>query len=99
MLFSGAELIKTSGNQVERMERMGKRSVEAVKPVENPGQSQSSLDSDSGKNALLRFAKFIKDANSSPPKRLKKGLPAAYVHQAELTQEHPGSGAMLNIYV
>ncbi len=100
MLYSGADLIRTSGHQVERLSQL--RAVDPVKPVDSAAKSESSLDSES-KNALLRFARFVHKEKSpkakkpaSPPTRRSLG---GYLSQIEsLTEESP-RGGNLDVYV
>lgn len=102
MLYSGADLIRTSGQQAERVERI--KAAESVRAMENPGQSQSSLDGET-QGALLRFARFVNDeknqSKKQPPKPSKPappGLPAAYASQIGMGATVDGRGATLDIY-
>jgi len=102
MLYSGAELIRTSGQQIERQERL--KVVEPVKPVESPAQPRSSLDQDT-QNALLRFARFIhkegesKKDKKAPSKSTPKTIPGAYHSQIENRYSSPQTGHSLDVYV
>lgn len=91
--MSGADLIKTSTHIHDRVERL--RLAEPVAAVESPGQSGSALDDDT-QNALMRFARFIKnEGQAQQPKPKKKGLSAAYTRHLEQDEK----GAILNVYV
>jgi hypothetical protein len=103
MLFSGADLIRTSGHNADRAQRLKAVPDPAVKAVESPGESQSSLDEQT-QNALLRFARFVnKEGQKKPtPKSNKKptgSIPKAYISQAQNLNQDERSGGMLNIYI
>lgn len=104
MLYSGAELIKTSGQQAERLQRM--KPLEAVRPVDNPAGTGSSLNHDT-QNALLRFARFVHREGQQgfkrpPPKSNKRPnarIPEGYAVQLEAADPQSRSGGMINVYV
>ena len=102
MLFSGADLIRTSGQQQARAERIIEAS--GVAPV--AGRS-SDLDEEMG-NALQRFARFIhkesaakKDAKKEPrkplPATVKRG-PHLYWEAEERRARLDDFGRLLDIY-
>jgi len=101
MIYSGAELIRTSGQQAERMERL--KVVDPIPPVAAPTPSGTSLD-DETHSALMRFARFIKEDREPPPKRPKKSalakvLPDAYQAQIEIEERRQDLGSSLDIYI
>ena len=101
-MHSGVELIRTSGRQAERLDRL--RPVEPVPPVDNPTPSHSSLDNET-QGALLRFARFVhaeKEQKDKPPAKKKppQGIPPAYLNQISFTpDESAKTGSMIDIYV
>lgn len=102
MLYSGAELTRTSGRLTERVSRL--RTVETVVPVTGPGEGQSTLDGDT-QSALQRFARFVhkeKEKSAPPQKRIKRSatsLPQSYTLQIQVTSEVQGRGALLDIFI
>lgn len=101
-MLSGADLIKTSGQIQERAHRLKAVPDSDVKKVESPGQTKASLDQDT-QNALMRFARFIKDGEKKkpkePPKKVAaKGLPQPYLDQIQSLDVAQRSGGMINIF-
>ncbi len=97
MLTSGASLVKASGQQMERAERL--KLVASVQPVESPSANHSPLDG-STHDALQRFARFIHDEKQKPPrKRVSKGIPLAYRSQIEIHSREQDQGTMLDITI
>lgn len=103
MLATGAELIKTSGQLQDRVDRL-KVVDKEVKPVENPGQAKSSLDQET-QGALLRFARFVnkeQEGKKNPPK--KQAQPKApdqhpYKKSMAVLNRAMDSGLTIDIYV
>ena len=100
MVQTGADLIRTSGHNVDRAHRM--KLVDApVMPVDSPNQNQSSLD-DQTHGALLRFAHFInkegQEKKRPKPKPASPRLPDSYQTQVANLNQEERSGAMINIY-
>jgi hypothetical protein len=102
MMYSGVELIRASGRQAERLDRL--RPVEPVAPVDDSTPSHSSLDSET-QGALLRFARFVHGEKGqkdkpTPNKRSAKGVPQAYLNQIGFTpDESTKTGSLIDIYV
>jgi hypothetical protein len=100
MIYSGAELIRTSGQQAERMERL--KVVDPIAPVAAPTPSGTSLD-DETHSALRRFARFVKDDREAPKRAKKtgrgKGPPNAYQAQIEIEERFQDLGSSLDIYI
>lgn len=65
MIYSGTDLIRTSGQSQERMERLrpSELSVSSVAAVQAKGNATSLLDNETH-NALLRFARFLNKEGS-----------------------------------
>lgn len=72
MLYSGADLIRTGKQHVEKQERL--KVVPSVKPAETAKPSSSSLDEET-RGALLRLARFMgkekkrEKSSRKPPQR------------------------------
>lgn len=109
MIYSGADLIRTSGQQVERFGKLGPLSpVNPVSETEKPSGEQSALDQNT-QSALLRLARFVHDKNKKEGKRppiflvkngRKSSLPQAYLNQIELTDPNARrTGESLDITV
>lgn len=82
MIYSGTDLLKTSGAQQTKLERL--RVAAAVAPVTPAGNPDSNPEQDSH-GALLRFARFIhKEGERS---KLKRPRPAALAGQPYLLSE------------
>lgn len=102
MLYSGAELTRTSSRLNERVSRL--KNVETVVPVTGPSEGQSTLNQDT-QSALQRFARFVhreKEKSVSPSKPVKRsqgGLPQSYTVQIEVTSQVQGRGALLDIFI
>ncbi len=101
MLTSGADLIRTSAKQSERLDRI--RVVDPVTPV--PDSGQATLDGDT-QNALLRFARFVhkekENKKNPPPVKNKRpvGIPLPYLIQIHLIADSSAQpGQQLNIYI
>ncbi len=101
MLYSGADLIRTSGQQQDRFERL--QVAKEVKPTEKAPETKSSLDEET-QGALLRFARFInKDGKGKKPKSQPKIFTGSHSHpyaksMATLRQAQD-TGLTLDIYV
>lgn len=95
MIFSGADLIRNSGRQHERAERLREKPSSAVPATEG----KAKVDEDTG-GALLRFARFIhneKDKKKRPvPKR---NTVAAYQQAFRAVDEEESKGRSLDISV
>src|SRR3712207_3094642 len=99
MLYSGADLIRTSNLQHERMERL--EAMDSVKPVAASDNPASTLD-DQTQNALLRFARFIhKEGEKKKPLRSvrKSHLKNPYVAAEEREVKLFSRGQTLDVYV
>jgi hypothetical protein len=103
MLYSGADLIRTSGQQFERLERL--KAADEVQPIQPAQNPKSKLD-DQTQGALLRFARFIhkegekKKAPPKPSRNETKSLLANPYSTAETRTENLfGRGQMLDVYV
>lgn len=101
MIYSGADLIRRSGQHADRKEQL--RVVENVRPVANADSATSHQQKEDTQNALLRFARFIKDETQQrkkPPKKAVGGrIPEAYRHQIQQADAGPRSGYELDIYI
>lgn len=58
MLYSGADLIRNSGQQLERLERLNTAAGDEVQRVEAPVRADDPPEGET-QGALLRFARFI----------------------------------------
>lgn len=102
MIYSGADLIRTSGQQQDRSDRL--QIVKEVKPAEKPSAPKSSLD-DETQSALLRFARFINKENEqkkhSPKKSQTKTGSEKHPYQQSMAvlNRHMDSGLTIDIYV
>jgi hypothetical protein len=67
VIFSGADLIRNSGRQAERAEKLKDTSTPAVQAPEK----KSPIDEETG-GALLRFARFIHGEKEKKKKPAKK---------------------------
>ena len=70
MIFSGADLIRNSGRQAERVEKLKDTSTPAVKAPEK----KAPIDEETS-GALLRFARFIHGEKEKKKKPSKKSSP------------------------
>jgi hypothetical protein len=98
-MMSGADLIRTTGQNTDRAKRL--KVVDAVKPVENPGQINASLDENT-QNALLRFARFVNKEKKKPVPAVKKpskGLLQPYLDQVQKLNQEQSSGSMIDVYI
>lgn len=104
-MYSGADLVRRSGQHAEQVGRF--KILEPVAAVTPPDAGESTLDGDT-RNALLRFAKFVRQKAQNEPNpdeghRKKKpeslGLHPAYVVQIEALDPNPPSGNLLDIYI
>ncbi len=102
MLYSGADLIRTSGQQLERGEKL-KVVPKEVEPAASPQQPQLTLDEET-QNALLRFARFIhkesKEKEQKNRPRVSKFQPIThpYLRAQENLKRLDDSGQVLDIY-
>jgi hypothetical protein len=95
-MLSGADLIRTSGQNLERAQRL--QAVDSVNPVETPGKPNSSLDEDT-QSALLRFARFVNKEKKKPkPSRPAVGLLKPYLDQVQKLNQEQSSGSMIDVY-
>lgn len=100
MIYSGVDMIRTSGQQVERLERLKVVETPPVQPA-----SDSPASREDTQNALLRFAKFVKDEGkkkkTAPLKRQVKqsGLPEGYLNQLPANFNAQRSGGMIDVYI
>jgi hypothetical protein len=102
-MLSGADLIRTSGQNADRAQRLKVVPDPVVKAVESPAESKANLDEQT-QSALLRFARFVnKEGQKKPPPKSNKRpagkIPKAYVSQALNSNPDERSGGMLNIYI
>lgn len=104
MLYTGADLIRTSGAQTERLERLKivPNDLE-LKPAEKPAETKSSLDEET-QSALHRFARFINKENKDRQNPAKKQLPKTpeahpYKKSLSVLNRHMDSGLTIDIYV
>jgi hypothetical protein len=85
MLYSGADLIRTSGQQLERLEKL--EAVAPVRPVSatTASSDQSNTLDENTHSALLRFARFVHDNKKQAPKphssKKSGSLPETYLIQ------------------
>lgn len=101
MIYSGADLIRTSGLQAERMDRLAAKAdgPDAVKAPSAPENPTSNLDEQT-QGALLRFARFINKEKRPPKKRVFRSGTANPYAAAEALQEKLFSrGRSLDVYV
>lgn len=70
MLYSGAHLIKTGGQQLELFNKL-KLGPQPIQPVNHASPSGSSLDEET-QGALLRFARFINQENEKKQKETNR---------------------------
>lgn len=99
MIYSGADLIRTSGQQQERLERL--QVAKEVKPTEQTPETKSSLDEET-QGALLRFARFInKESKGKKPKPQPAPRKQAhpYTKAMEPLQKALDTGLTIDIYV
>lgn len=97
MIYSGADLIRTSGQQQERVVKLNVPAVSEVKPT---GESKSRLDEET-QGALLRFARFIhKDGQkNSSQKKTKGSKNHPYIKAQQADDRWFEVGQNLDIYV
>jgi hypothetical protein len=104
MIYSGADLIRTSGQQHERAERLTK----GVEAVADSGTAGTALDQDT-QGALLRFARFVHkeslEKKKDKPKlkhdigRILKAVAAnPYVAFLDKAEGRHDVGQMLDLY-
>lgn len=104
MIYSGADLIRTSGQQQDRLERLRLVDSSGVEPVGTPENPASGLD-DNTQSALMRFARFIhKDKKEHPQRSQQPRKPASsmahpYLKQAERWERLQDEGRLLNLYI
>jgi hypothetical protein len=101
MLATGAELIKTSATQAERLDRFNP--VEGPSPIAKT-QTETSLDSGT-QDALMRFAKFIHKEKKKKPVLQLLESPAqprptlkGYLDQLALAERFERIGSNVDIY-
>ena len=93
MIYTGADLIRTSGQQAERAERLSV--VKTPAPVD-PASSNMGEDT---QDALKRFARFINDQRPKKPKTFPKPLANPYNRQKARSAMELDRGQMLDLYV
>lgn len=95
MIYSGADLIRTSGQQQDKVTRL--KVVPDVKPAEQPAKAKSSLDGET-QSALERFARFL---NKKKPSQNKTSAPKSHPYASTLKalELHYDRGQRLDIYV
>src|SRR3954470_8591354 len=76
MLYSGADLIRASGQQNERLQRLNTADEGAVPPVAAAQPASGALDGET-QGALLRFARFINKEGEKKKPRPAPGTAAA----------------------
>lgn len=103
MLYSGADLIRTSGQQQERQERL--KVLPQVKPAAPVKETSTALEENT-QGALLRFARFVQNEKGSKqkPKERPKGRKLAgsvnpYNRHIDRQAEPEPRGQTLNIIV
>lgn len=99
MIYSGADLIRTSGQQADRLQKL--RVADDVQPVAGPAPSQAPQKEDM-QDALMRFARFVKGEarhKKGPPKKASPKIPVGYMSQIHLFDETPKNGESLDIYI
>ncbi len=100
MLLTGADLIRTSGERQERLERL--QVAKEVKPTEKAPETKSSLDEETH-GALLRFARFInKEGQPKKPKSQSKtgtGKEHPYAKTMATLNRALDTGLTIDIYV
>ena len=95
MIISGADLIRNSGRQQVRAERIAERPTSAVQAPD----AKSKLDDDTG-GALLRFARFIHDEKEKKKKPVpKRNTATAYQSAFKALSEAESKGHTLDISV
>ena len=96
MIYSGADLIRTSGQQAERMERL-----QVVAPAAAVSPTVPPENADSG---LLRFARFLQKerqkqkGKASPSASQSQTSSNPYVLAAQHQEEIFRRGHLLNIF-
>ncbi|MGE3683446.1 MAG: hypothetical protein AB7G93_17120 [Bdellovibrionales bacterium] len=106
MIYSGADLVRASGQQQERMERLNV--TQPVRPV-NPAESPAMFLNEDTHSALLRFARFIKNQKKekarargrpSPSETKRAGAlgPHPYHRHQEWLQHHEDRGRILDLF-
>lgn len=81
MIYTGADLIRTSGNQAERAQKLELVRTPPVEPT------NSNLD-DSTQDALKRFARFINERKEKPKK------PQPYIKPSSHPYQRPSRAAI-----
>jgi hypothetical protein len=106
MLYSGADLIRSSGQQQERLDRLNTADA-PLRPVAPPEKPNSATDGET-QGALLRFARFIhkegeKKKKPSQSETTKASAPAAagdlYAQAESHRQRLFDRGHQLDIYI
>jgi hypothetical protein len=91
MIYSGADLIRTSDLQSQRAERLALVKTPAVEPA------SSNLDENT-QDALKRFARFITEQKPKKPKPYTKPSSHPYNRQKARAAMELDRGQMLDIY-
>ena len=97
MIYSGADLIRTSGQQAERVQRL--------RPLSPAGAVAPVASTDNSESALLRFAHFLRQerekAKAKPPNKAfqKKTSGNPYDLAEQRLQNAFGRGKILDIYI
>jgi hypothetical protein len=90
MIYTGADLIRTSGQHAQRAEKLELVKTPAVEPA------SSNLD-DSTQDALKRFARFINDKKPKKPRPYTKPSSHPYKRQSRAAMELD-RGQLLDIF-
>lgn len=98
MLYSGASLIRASG---EQQEKINKLKLMPVSPVQAANPSGSGLDEDT-QSALMRFARFIKkerEGKASPTSPPAQKGPHPYKRAFASLEAYNNCGLFLDTYI
>ena len=96
MIYSGTDLIRTSGQHQARFERLGdKPEPSAVQGVQS---TSTELRDDDTKGALLRFARFIKGSTQKKRQGQRhSGNP--YLRFQQRLQSQSDKGQLFDIFI
>lgn len=100
MIYSGVDLIRSSGQAAARAERL----VESTPQEVQATQPKQALDEQTG-NALLRFARFVREKNGKEKQkekqkdRLKKDSQNPYLKHQLNAEARENLGKILNISI
>lgn len=102
MLYTGADLIRSSGHARERTESL--KLVPKVSPPEPAASPSTTLD-DETQGALLRFARFVQKEGEKRREAPRRAWPSsnvskqAYVPHIERLNNPDPRGQILNIFI